>query len=108
MPNNRRQITPSSVKPAPDRSPLRHATPADLDRLDSLLAQLRGVRGLRERKRGSFSRGTRAFLHFHADANALYADVRLENAFERLSVTTDHEQARFLRTVRHALRSPDS
>jgi len=44
---------------------VRHATQEDLDRLEKLLAKLRELPQLRERKRGYFSRGSRAFLHFH-------------------------------------------
>jgi hypothetical protein len=44
---------------------LRHATPAALDRVEGLLAALRGLEALREKKRGTFYRGSGAFLHFH-------------------------------------------
>ena len=84
---------------------MRHATPEDLDRVERLLAQLRAVPGLRERKRGSFSRGSRAFLHFHADADdEVYVDVRLGDDFERLRVTSEDDQAEFLSKVRGSLR----
>ena len=43
---------------------VRHATDEDLDRGEPLLIELRQMPQLRERKRGSFSRGARAFLHF--------------------------------------------
>ena len=46
--------------------------------------ELRKLPQLRERKRGYFSRGTRAFLHFHQDAGNLYVDVRLDSAFQRV------------------------
>jgi hypothetical protein len=84
---------------------VRHATEDDLDRVDALLAELRGFPQLRERKRGSFSYGSRAFLHFHEDAGDLYVDVRLDSAFERMKVTSDAEQADFLAAVRCALNS---
>ncbi len=87
---------------------MRHATDEDLDRVAALLADLRGLPQLRERKRGSFSRGSRAFLHFHEDAGDLYVDVRLGSAFERLKVTTSTEQADFLAQVRAALAQPPS
>jgi hypothetical protein len=58
---------------------------------------------LRERKRGYFSRGSRAFLHFHEDAGDFYVDVRLESEFQRMKVTSDEEQAYFLSQVRIAL-----
>jgi hypothetical protein len=82
---------------------VRHATEQDLDQLEPLLVELRKLPQLRERKRGSFSRGSRAFLHFHADAGALYVDVRLESEFQRLKVTSHTEQADFLSLVNAAL-----
>jgi hypothetical protein len=81
---------------------MRHATEEDMNRLEPLLAELRAVPGLRERKRGSFSRGSRAFLHFHEDAGDLYVDVRLADAFERLPVSSPAEQAELLSLVRMA------
>jgi hypothetical protein len=84
---------------------MRHATQDDLDRLEVLLTELRTLPPLRERKRGYFSRGSKAFLHFHEDAGDLYADVRLDSTFQRLRVTSVDEQAGFLSQVREALRS---
>jgi hypothetical protein len=82
---------------------VRHATQEDLDRLETLLAGLRRLPQLRERKRGYFSQGSRAFLHFHEDAGDLYVDVRLSSEFQRMKVTSRTEQARFLSQVREAL-----
>ena len=82
---------------------MRHATETDLDRLEALLSELRGLPQLQERKRGSFSRGARAFLHFHEDAGCLYADVKLDSEFQRMKVTSASEQAGFLSLVREAL-----
>lgn len=81
--------------------------PEDLDRIEELLAELRRFPQLRERKRGYFSRGSRAFLHFHEDAGDLYVDVKLDSKFERMKVTSRSEQADFLFLVREALQ-PDS
>ncbi len=67
--------------------------------------ELRKLPQLRERKRGYFSRGSRAFLHFHEDAGDLYVDVRLDSNFQRMRVTSRNEQADFLSQVRMALRS---
>ena len=58
---------------------------------------------MRERKRGYFSRGPKALLHFHEDAGELYVDVRLDSAFQRFRVTSGDEQAEFLSHVRVAL-----
>ena len=60
---------------------VRHATQDDLDRLDSLLAELREFAELRERKRGYFSLRSKAFLHFHEDAGG---HVRRRQARRRL------------------------
>jgi hypothetical protein len=82
---------------------VRHATQDDLDRLEGLLAELRALPELRERKRGSFSLRSHAFLHFHEDAGDLYADVKLNGSFERMRVTSGAEQVALLRQVRGAL-----
>ena len=86
---------------------VRHATQEDLDRLEALLAELRKLPQLRERERGYFSRGSRAFLHFHEDAGDLYVDARLGGKFQRMRVTSHNEQADFLSRVREAL-APES
>jgi hypothetical protein len=82
---------------------MRHARPDDLELVSDLLAKLRAVQGLVERKPGTFYRGSRAFLHFHWDASGMYADVRLAGPdFERMRVATSREQARLLTRVRAA------
>jgi len=84
---------------------VRHATQEDLDRLEALLLELRRLPQLRERKRGYFSRGSRAFLHFHEDAGDLYVDVRLDSKFERMKITSRNQQNHFLSRLREALQS---
>lgn len=84
---------------------MRHATPEALERIENLLEQLRAVDGLVERRPGLFSRRSRAFLHFHEDGPATFADVRLDptDDFVRFRVTTAKEQATFLKQVRRAV-----
>ncbi len=67
---------------------MRHAGPAALDRLEPMLAELRGLGVLRETSRGVFYLKARAFLHFHEDAAGLFADIRPpgQAAFERIQV----------------------
>ena len=84
---------------------MRHATQEDLDQLEALLVELRKFSPLRERKRGYFSWGGRAFLHFHEDAGNLYVDVRLDSKFQRMKVTSRTDQARFLARVTETLQS---
>ena len=83
---------------------MRHATPDDLDHVEALLVELRKLAQLHERRRGYFSRGSRAFLHFHEDGGDLYVDVRLDSDFQRMRVTSRGEQAVFLSQVQMALR----
>jgi hypothetical protein len=73
-----------------------------LDQLEALLIELREVPGLREKSRGTFYRGSRAFLHFHEDPSGLFADVRFDGDFERASVTTPDQQRSLLRRIRDA------
>jgi hypothetical protein len=85
---------------------VRHATPAALDELEGLLAQLRALPGLTEKNRGTFYRQSRAFLHFHEDPAGLFADLRVRDDFERFRVSTKVERAALLRHVKAAL-TPD-
>lgn len=84
---------------------MRHATPATLDVLEPLLATLRSLPALKEKNRGTFYRGSKAFLHFHEDAMGLFADVRFDGAgFERCRVSTKSEQAALVRRVKASLK----
>lgn len=99
---------PSTVLRRPhvqrDARYMRHATQKDLDQLEALLAGLRRLPQLRERRRGYFSRGDRAFLHCHEDAGDYCVDVKLDSRFQRMKVTSRANQAHFLTRVKEALR----
>jgi hypothetical protein len=84
---------------------VRHATYQDLDHLEGLLEELRKLPELWERKRGYFSRGSHAFLHFHEEAGDFYVDVKLNAGFQRMRITSRNEQADFLAQVRTAVQS---
>lgn len=73
---------------------MRHARPEDLDRIEPLLARLRVLPGLTERKRGTFYVKSKAFLHFHEDPAGMFADIRCADGrdFDRLKVDTPAEQ----------------
>jgi hypothetical protein len=79
---------------------VKHAGAQALDDLEPLLVALREVPGLREKSRGTFYRGSRAFLHFHEDPAGLFADVRIDTEFERVRVTSRQERQLLLRRVR--------
>jgi hypothetical protein len=83
---------------------VRHAREDDLDRIEPLLVHLRAIDGLTEKSRGVFYRRSKACLHFHADGNDTYADVRLDtDNFERTRATTKAEQRALVATVKRAL-----
>jgi hypothetical protein len=81
---------------------VRHITPERVETIEPLIEQLRGIDGLVEKKRGTFYRGSQAFLHFHEHGDReLYADVKLDGrTFERMRVTTKAEQRALVRAVR--------
>lgn len=80
---------------------MKHATPATLDVLEPLLAQIRGSAGLKETSRGIFYRKGRAFLHFHEDPKGLFADLRDADGldFERIDVTGEAGRVQLLAVV---------
>jgi hypothetical protein len=82
---------------------MRHARDEDLDRIDPLLAKIRALGTLAERKRGIFYLGSRSFLHFHEDPDGMFADLRDGKDFARHRVSSAREQRDFLRALRAAL-----
>ena len=83
---------------------MRHARNDDLDRIEPLLVQLRAIHGLTEKSRGVFYLRSKACLHFHADGDDTYADVRLDSDdFERTRTTTKAEQRALVAAVKRAL-----
>ena len=64
------------------------ATKASLELLEPLLAEVRtlGIDGLIEKANGAFYRRRSAILHFHEDAEGVYADVKVEGDWHRVTV----------------------
>ncbi|HEV3227573.1 MAG TPA: hypothetical protein VGZ52_12085 [Acidimicrobiales bacterium] len=85
---------------------MRHARADALDRLEPLLVSLRALPQLKEKSRGTFYRGSKAFLHFHEDPAGLFVDIRLAEDFERFRATTKAEQSALLRRVKARLAAP--
>ena len=77
---------------------MRHARDCDLDQLEALLAALRTIPGLIEKKRGVFYRNSKSFLHFHEDPRGLFAD--LSDPDERIDVTQAAGQASLVAAAR--------
>jgi len=83
---------------------VRHAQSEALDELEPTLRRLRALPGLREKSRGTFYRGSSAFLHFHEDPTGLHADVKLgADGFTRLRAQTAAERRALVRQVEEAL-----
>ena len=79
---------------------MKHAGDQTLDALEGLLNRLRAVNGLQEKKRGSFYRNSRAFLHFHEDPAGFFADLRVADDWQRLPVNSRAEQTALLTAAR--------
>ncbi len=74
---------------------MKHATDAALDAIADLLAQIRTVPGLVEKKRGVFYRKGKAFLHFHEDPAGMFGDLRVADVWERFNVSAPDERLQF-------------
>ena len=79
---------------------MKHAGSATLSSLGALLAKLRVLPGLVEKKPGIFYVKSKAYLHFHEDPTGVFADAKLSGEeFERFPVNTKLEQESLLRAV---------
>jgi hypothetical protein len=83
---------------------MKHAGPEALDQLEPVLAKLRKLDGLRERKRGAFYRGSSAFLHFHEDPAGFFADMKVADDFVRFPVNSSAEVEKLLARAARALK----
>jgi hypothetical protein len=79
---------------------VKHATPATIEALEPLRAQIRAVDGLQERKPGLFTKNGRAHVHFHDDPTGVYADVRASEDWDRYRVSTVAERRILLRALK--------
>ncbi|MGH7865409.1 MAG: hypothetical protein ACREQB_10485 [Candidatus Binataceae bacterium] len=84
---------------------MRHALDEDLDRIEPLLAEIRKLPGLKERKRGSFYHGGSGFLHFHEDPAGMFADLKVDGTFMRYRVTATAECKMFIAAAKRAVKN---
>ena len=85
---------------------MKHAGPAALDSLEPIIAEIRKLEGLKEKKRGSFYRGSVGFLHFHEDPAGFFADLKVGVEFTRMPVNNRREIEAFIRQARKANAMP--
>ncbi len=83
---------------------MKHAGSEALDQLEPVLARLRRLEGLRERKRGTFYRGSSAFLHFHEDPAGMFADLKVAGEFVRMRVNDGREAEVLVARAERALK----
>jgi len=84
---------------------MKHATAAALDRIESILKELRRFDQIHEKKRGVFYRKSSAFVHFHEDPAGMFADVRGDNDWVRVRVNTVSDRRKLMRLVAKILRA---
>ncbi len=82
---------------------MKHATSAALEGLSELLDQIRMKDGIKEKKLGIFYRKSKSFLHFHEDPAGLFADLSVEDDFDRYPVNTKQEWKALLSAIDGAL-----
>ncbi len=82
---------------------MKHAGAAALAALAPLLAELRHLPGLTERRPGVFYRGNAAFLHFHEDPAGLFADLKRDGAFVRYPASVATDRRALVNAARAAL-----
>jgi len=87
---------------------MKHAGAETLDLLEVLLAQLRRLDGLRERKRGVFYRKGGAFLHFHEDPAGIFAHLKTGPEWERIDITRIPRRRDLIRRICMMIKSDES
>jgi hypothetical protein len=82
---------------------MKHATAASLSQLKDLIADLRKLPGVTERRPGIFYARGRALLHFHEDSTGLFADIKGTDDWKRVAVNTEAERAAMLKLAAKTL-----
>jgi hypothetical protein len=86
---------------------MKHAGPASLDVLEPLLADIRRRAGIDpkvvEKKRGSFYRKGKAWLHFHEDPAGFFADLKGPDDWLRMRVSDANERQTLMAAIDEAL-----
>ncbi|HWC76141.1 MAG TPA: hypothetical protein VG778_01700 [Blastocatellia bacterium] len=78
---------------------MKHAGQQALDSLEDLLVEIRKIKGLTERKRGAFYLKSAGMLHFHEDPAGMFADIKVDGEWRRISVNTSAEHRALLKTL---------
>ncbi|MBI1814230.1 MAG: hypothetical protein HYR72_04580 [Deltaproteobacteria bacterium] len=84
---------------------MKHAGPQALDELGDLLVEIRNFEGLKEKKRGAFYRKSSGFLHFHEDPAGFFADLKIDDEYQRFRVSTASERKALVRRISSLMRA---
>ena len=84
---------------------MKHATAKTLEQISSLLAGLRQLPRMVERRPGVFYLKGKAFLHFHEDPAGIFADIKIGNDWERFTVNGVQGRSKFLKLAARTLSS---
>jgi hypothetical protein len=80
---------------------MKHASVAPLELLNGMLAELRVLPGLVEKKSGTFYLKGSAFLHFHEDPLGMFADIKLDGVkFKRFPVNTATQRSKVVKEAK--------
>jgi hypothetical protein len=82
---------------------MKHAGAQTLQRLSELLDEVRRRQGLKEKKLGIFYRKSKSFLHFHEDPAGTFADLTVDESFDRYPVNTAKERKELLAAIDRTL-----
>jgi hypothetical protein len=81
---------------------VKHAGERALTTIAVQLAQFRAL-SLKERSPGVFYFKSKPFPHFHEDSSGIYADLRVDVAWERFAVAESSEWRKLLKRINDAL-----
>jgi hypothetical protein len=87
---------------------MKHAGPDALDQLEPILAEIRKLDGLKEKKRGAFYCRSNGFLHFHEDPAGFFADLKTGGDWVRFPINSKTQTQTLLRRTAAALKSVKS
>jgi hypothetical protein len=86
---------------------MKHAGPASLDALEPLLAEIRPRVAIDpkivEKKRGSFYRRGKGWLHFHEDPAGYFADLKGPDDWLRMRVSDADERQALMAAIDEVL-----
>lgn len=79
------------------------ATKATLQQLEPWLQDVRGlgIEGLVEKANGAFYQRRVGILHFHEDADGVYADVKVDGEWQRVKIDRGRGKNTVLRLLRN-------